>query len=70
MDGLKKIQQEITQLIFTIESEYPELYRFLDEEPITIPYMSSPEIDSKIMQDYLDGLQQIFEHYKETRMNK
>ncbi|MDH5413824.1 MAG: hypothetical protein OEW87_06780 [Flavobacteriaceae bacterium] len=70
MDGLKKIQQEITQLIFTIESEYPELYRFLDEEPITIPNMSSPEIDSKIMQDYLDGLQQIFEHYKETRMNK
>lgn len=70
MDGLKNIQQEITQLIYTIESKYPELYRFLDEEPITIPNMASPEIDSKIMQDYLEGLKQIFEHYKETRINK
>ncbi len=69
MDGLKNIQKEITQLIYTIESKYPELYRFLDEEPITIPNMANPEIDSKIMQDYLEGLKQIFEHYKEARRN-
>jgi hypothetical protein len=70
MDELQSIQKEITRLTFTIESKYPELYRFLDEEPITIPNMAHPEIDIKIMQDYLEGLQQIFEHYKETRTNK
>jgi hypothetical protein len=64
MDELKSIQKEITQLTFTIESKYPELYRFLDEEPITIPNMARPEIDTEIMQDYLESLKQILENYK------
>ncbi len=67
MDELKSIQKEITQLTFTIESKYPELYRFLDEEPSTIPNKARPEIDIEIMQGYLESLQQILEHYKETR---
>ena len=70
MDELQNIQKEITQLTFTIESKYPELYRFLDEEPSTIPNMARPEIDIEIMQDYLEGLQQILEHYKETHENR
>ena len=70
MDELQSIQKKITQLTFTIESKYPELYRFLDEEPSTIPNLARPEIDIKIMKDYFEGLQQIFEHYKDTRVNK
>jgi hypothetical protein len=38
---------KILQLTLDIETNYPELYRFLDENPITIPSEVHPNIDKK-----------------------
>jgi len=45
MENLNKLMVEITQLTSNIETNYPELYLFLDENPITIPSAGDPDID-------------------------
>jgi hypothetical protein len=67
MKKLKRILTEITKLTNTMELDYPELYVFLDEEPITIPATKNPKITVPIMQDYLESLKQHIQHYRETR---
>ena len=66
MKNLQSILTQITQLTTNIETNYPELYRFLDENPMTIPSMNHPHIDSKVMQDYLESLKQLLLHNLET----
>ena len=57
---------EITKETSYIEINFPEVYLNLDELPMTIPEGNNPEIDLKTMQDYLENLKQIADHYKAT----
>lgn len=70
MKQLQGILKEITQLTYTIESNYPGLYRTLDENPMTIPATEHPHIDKEVMQEYLESLKQLLEHHLETHKNK
>lgn len=70
MSNLKNILTEITKLTYTIETNYPELYRTLDENPMTIPAYNHPHINKEVMQDYLESLKQILKHHIETHKNK
>ncbi|WP_340155866.1 hypothetical protein [uncultured Winogradskyella sp.] len=63
MKNLHNILTEITQLTSHIETNYPELYRSLNENPMTIPVSQHPHVDKVAMQDYLEGLKQLLEHY-------
>lgn len=66
MKDLNKIVTEIEKLTTTIETKYPELYRSLDENPITIPTKKHPQVDRESMREYLESLRQMLKHYKET----
>lgn len=70
MKTIKNILQEITQLTFNIETNYPELYRSLDENPMTIPSSNHPVITKEIMEGYLESLKQILKSYLETQKTK
>lgn len=63
MKDLQKILNEITQLTTRIETDYPELYRSLDENPMTLPVSKYPHMDKVVMQEYLQSLKQLLEHY-------
>lgn len=65
MKDLHTILTEITQLTSNIETNYPELYRSLDESPMTLPVSSHPQIDKKVLQEYLESLKQLLKHYLE-----
>ena len=67
MNTIKNILKEITELTYTIEAHYPELYRTLDENPMTIPSTNHPNINKETMEDYLEGLKQILKKYVETK---
>lgn len=62
--------KEITELTYNIETNYPELYRTLDENPITIPSANNLHIDEEIMEDYLESLKQILNKYLEIQKSK
>lgn len=66
MKNLGKLLTEITQLTTNIETNYPELYRSLDENPLTIPATNHPHIDEQIMENYLESLKQLIKHHLET----
>ena len=70
MKDLHHILNEITQLTLNIQTNYPELYRSLDENPMTLPVTNHPHIDKKVMQEYLESLKQLLEHHLETHKNK
>ncbi len=70
MKDLHRILNEITQLTAIIETNYPELYRILDENPMTLPVSKHPHMDKKVMQEYLESLEQLLEHHLETHKSK
>jgi hypothetical protein len=60
---MKRLQKSINQITNNIETNYPELYAVLDQTPLTIPSVVNPEISIDLMEDYLDSLKQILNHY-------
>ncbi len=70
MKALHKILNEITKLTMVIETDYPELYRSLDENPMTLPVKQHPHLDKIIMQEYLESLKELLEHHLDTHKYK
>jgi len=73
MKNLHSILTQITALTTNIETNYPELYRSLDENPMTLPVSKHPHIDKKVMEEYLESLTDVLNHYVEEekiRINK
>ena len=70
MKTLQEIENQIITLTTSIEVNYPELYAKLDENPITLPSEIQPNIDIKIMEDYLESLKQILKQYTKTHNKK
>lgn len=66
MNELKKILAQITQLTTTIQTNYPELYRTLNENPLTIPSEDHPDINIDSMNSYLESLKELLRHHIET----
>ena len=66
MKKLQRLTKEINELTLRIEQDYPELYQYLDENPITIPDRETPEISVNSFVDYLDSLKSLLERYIES----
>lgn len=66
MKTMQELLSEIMLLTNHIETEYPELYRYLDENPMTIPASNHPNINKKTMEEYMDSLKQMLQHHLET----
>ena len=66
MKKIQKLTQEINELTVRIEQKYPELYRYLDENPITIPVDDQAKLTYKSFADYLESLKSILEKYMES----
>lgn len=69
MKTMQELLGEIILLTNYIETDFPELYRFLDENPMTIPISEQASIDRETMKDYLDGLRQLLEHHLERHQS-
>ncbi|MGJ5643032.1 hypothetical protein [Formosa sp. S-31] len=64
MKSTDKLLSEISQFMLMIENDYPEVYRYLDENPITIPNQEHPNVNIEELEGYLQGLKDILERYK------
>ncbi|MEZ4773803.1 MAG: hypothetical protein R3D00_11520 [Bacteroidia bacterium] len=69
MKKLQQLTKEINELTLKIEQEYPEVYRYLDENPITITSYQHPELTVKTFSDYLDSLKGLLQSHIETHKN-
>lgn len=55
----KELNAKIMELTNKIREERPELTKYIDEMPITIPSDSDPEISQKILKDYIISLKDL-----------
>ncbi len=58
-----ELNENILKITMTIRNEFPELMKFLNEMPITIPSEVSPEINNKILQEYYNSLETLLRKY-------
>ena len=63
MKNKHKLLLEITKIVTNIATNYPELYRNLDENPITLTESNHPQINEKALKDYLESLKQLLKHH-------
>ena len=66
MSKMQLLIQKISEITRTIESDYPEIYRYLDENPITLPKRKDPKVDEEVLKEYLRSLELLVENYKRT----
>jgi len=63
-----KLETELTVKILAItleiEQNHPELSKFLNEMPVTIPNDLSPELDYKILIEYYESLKSLLKEYE------
>ncbi|MFC4722841.1 hypothetical protein ACFO5O_10950 [Geojedonia litorea] len=66
MEASNNILAEISRLTIYIEENYPELTKYLEENPLTISGNSSSQgnLDDKALSDYLNSLKSLVETYK------
>ena len=68
MESINRLLNEITLVTLEIETKYPEIYKFLDEDTLTLPFREHPKINSEVLYDYLESLKQLLSHHKETHL--
>ena len=68
MAKLDKLIAEITGLTLELETSYPSIYRFLEEQEVTLPRFEHPEMTEKIFTEYLENLKQLLFRYKQSHL--
>ncbi|HLP64832.1 hypothetical protein [Flavobacterium sp.] len=63
METEEEINAKIMKVTMVIQENYPELLKYLNEMPITVPIDSNPEVNVKNLQKYYDNLLSLFRNY-------
>jgi len=62
-DKEKNLNSKILEITMTIMDQYPELSKYLEEMPVTIPDEKDPEITVKKLESYYDSLNSLLNKY-------
>jgi hypothetical protein len=63
METEEEINAKILKITMVIQENYPELSKYLNEMPITIPIDNRPEVNVQNLQKYYDTLLTLFRNY-------
>ncbi len=63
MENADEVNKKILKLINIINENYPELAKYLDEIPQTIPELRHPDVDVEKLAKYHEWLLDIFRSY-------
>ena len=59
----KDLNSGILKITMKIKEQYPELYKYIEEMPVTIPDEKHPEITLQNLKIYYDSLNSILNKY-------
>jgi len=63
METEKELNSKILKITMKIQDQYPELSKYIEEMPITIPIEKNPEVTLKNLKAYYDSLNSILTKY-------
>ena len=70
MKTLNQLMQQIISITSDIETNYPELYKNLEETPLSIGETEEKTISTNDLVEYLETLKAQLQHHIETHKNK
>ncbi len=63
MKNRKQINRDILRIENTINTEFPELSKYIREMPVKISYKVGPEISIQNLKNYYNSLNELITHY-------
>lgn len=60
----KELNAKILKITMRIKDQYPELSKYLDEMPVTVPSENKSEITLNHLQTYYESLNSLLNKYK------
>jgi hypothetical protein len=63
-DAEKNLNAKILKITMTIMEQYPELSKYIEEMPVTIPNEKIPEITLDNLKTYFESLNTMLNKYK------
>ena len=66
METENELNAKILKITITIKDQHPELSKYIEEMPVTIPDEKHPDITRKNLQEYYDSLNSILNKYSAT----
>jgi hypothetical protein len=67
---IMETNKKILEVTLKIKNNYPELSKYVEEMPITIPNDEDPKINLKSLEDYLNSLNALINKYEEESLIK
>jgi hypothetical protein len=58
-----ELNGDILKIISVIKQRWPELLKYFNEMPVTIPNASIPEINARALSDYYNSLKVVVDNY-------
>jgi hypothetical protein len=63
-DTEKDLNAKILKITLMIKEQYPELSKYLEEMPVTVPNVENPHIELDNLKKYFNSLTAILDRYK------
>ena len=70
MQAIEEINQKILLKTLDIQTNYPELSKYLEEMPVTIPDLENPQITLQNLKEYYNSLNVLVSDYASTHIAK
>ena len=70
MQTIEEINQKILLRTLNIGANYPELSKYIEEMPITIPNLENPQITLQNLKEYYHSLNVLVINYASTHIAK
>ena len=70
MKNIHQLMEEIIQLSSEMQSNYPELYKNLNETPLFLGKSTEKEISTKDLESYLNTLKEQLKDFIESHKTK
>ncbi len=64
-----ELNEMILRIIDKIKANHPELLKYLNEMPITIPNIENPDITVQVLLSYYDSLTELYHEYEKNHNN-
>jgi hypothetical protein len=66
METENEINKDIISTTLGIQKDFPELSKYINEMPVTIPNVANPEITKDNLKDYKDSLNALVTKYSKS----
>ena len=64
MKNEKELNDDILKITMTIRDKFPELSKYINEMPETIPNVANPEMNIKTLSNYYESLEGLLKKYE------